>query len=481
VTREPHTPEAGDDERALAALHDTLERLKARAVGLGLGTGVTTELEGLIDQQRALLDDTRVVAREVAAIRNSRTWRVLEHLRRWRLRFETTALALRHSRSGRGRRRGVPTAVKARPPAVNVSGYITAESGMGEAVRSSIRALQHAGIPVALDNVASAQRTHDTTYSGFTTALSHSFNLIHLNADNMATFARTKGRAYFRDRYTIGFWFWELASFRREWMPAFRFVDEVWVASQFTKACFDAVSPVPVTHIPLAVPPLSPQPADKATFGIQDRGVALLFVFDVSSQAERKNPVAVIRAFREAGFARDDATLVLKFTNPAFDRAAVRRLHQEASGLNVLFLDGFMSRGELTSLVNVCDAYVSLHRAEGFGLTMLEAMALGKPVIATGYSANVDFMTADNSHLVGYRLVELDRNSGPYPRGFTWAEPDVSHAAQLMRAVATDPAAARQRGLKAAADVRTRFSLPVVAERIRQRITAIASPEDSRT
>jgi glycosyltransferase involved in cell wall biosynthesis len=272
-----------------------------------------------------------------------------------------------------------------------------------------------------------------------------------------------------------------MATFRREWMPAFRFVDEVWVASQFTKACFDAVSPVPVTHIPLAVPPLSPQPADKATFGIQDRGVALLFVFDVSSQAERKNPVAVIRAFREAGFARDDATLVLKFTNPAFDRAAVRRLHQEASGLNVLFLDGFMSRGELTSLVNVCDAYVSLHRAEGFGLTMLEAMALGKPVIATGYSANVDFMTADNSHLVGYRLVELDRNSGPYPRGFTWAEPDVSHAAQLMRAVATDPAAARQRGLKAAADVRTRFSLPVVAERIRQRITAIASPEDSRT
>jgi glycosyltransferase involved in cell wall biosynthesis len=235
------------------------------------------------------------------------------------------------------------------------------------------------------------------------------------------------------------------------------------------------VSPVPVTYIPLAVPPLAPEPPARAAFGLPERGTAFLFVFDVSSQAERKNPLAVIRAFREAGFSRDEATLVLKFTNPAFDRAAIRRLHQEASGLNVLFLDGFMSRRELTSLLNTCDVYVSLHRSEGFGVTILEAMALAKPVIATGYSANLDFMTPANSHLVNYELVTLTKNSGPYPRGFTWAEPDVSHAARLMRIVAEDPMAARELGRRAAADVQAGFNIAVVADRVEQRLKQIAS------
>lgn len=462
-----------------AALRQSLDRLKARADALGMGAEATAELEALIDRQAVTLADTAAVSREIAAIRESRTWRIIEQLRRWRLGWQTASVALRHP-AGRRRRPTALAALTGRPLGVNVSGYITAESGLGEAVRSTIRALERSGIPVALDNIASQQRTHDTSFSVFATELPHPINLVHLNADNMADFARGKGRRYFRNRYTIGFWFWEMEEFRRDWMPAFRFVDEVWVGSRFGQACLDKVSPVPVTHIPVTIPPLSPEPEARGRFGIPERTTAFLFVFDMSSQYERKNPVAVIRAFREAGFTRDEAILVLKFTNPAFDRAGVRQLHQEASGLHVLFLDGFMSRVELSSLINACDAYVSLHRSEGYGLTILEAMALGKPVIATNYSANVDFMTPANSHPVNYSLVTLDKNSGPYPRSFKWAEPDVNHAARLMRQVAADPAAAAQVGRQAALDVHAAFNGEVVAGKVRSRLSQLRSEAAAR-
>ena len=329
-------------------------------------------------------------------------------------------------------------------------------------------------MPVALNNVPSRLRAHDRSHAdAFITENPHPFNLVHLNADNMGWFAASRGRDYFRDRYTIGFWFWELSTFRDEWLPFFGYVDEVWVATEFVRAAIQASTSLPVVRMPLpiALPPAPP--LSRGHFGLPEQGAVFLYAFDVSSQTERKYPLGAVRAFRRAALERHQAVLVLKFTNADYDREAVRRLQEEAAGLNVVMLDGYMDRAELTGLLQVADCYLSPHRAEGFGLSLLEAMSLGKPVVATNYSGNVDFMTAENSYPVDYRLVALNRDYGPYMRGAVWADPDPDHMGAAIRHVVEHPEDAKARGARAKSDVAQRWTPAVTAPSVRQRLDAI--------
>jgi glycosyltransferase involved in cell wall biosynthesis len=461
-------------EAALAERERQIEALRESPADRELADQVR-ELRELFEQQREVLRDTARALSTLAAIRASNTWRLLEAWRGLRriLRLGTLPIELSHAR---GRLRRVPRAVLEAPVGVNVAGYLSTESGMGEAARASIRSLEAAGLPIALNNVPSFLRQLDATYSStFTQANPHPFNLVHLNADNMQAFRARQGRRYFRKRYTIGYWFWELASFRQDWLDCFGYVDEVWVASEFVRAAIQPASPVPVVRMPLPVTPPLPPPYGRAHFGLSDRAVVFLYSFDVSSQTERKNPIGAIRAFRRAALPRDRATLVLKYTNAEYDRAAVRRFHEEAEGLDVVMLDGYMARPELTALMNCADCYLSLHRAEGFGLTILEAMRLGRPAIATAYSGNMDFMTPDNSYPVDYRLVTLARDYGPYARGFVWADPDLDSAARAIREVVEHPESAALRGRRALEDTIAAWSPEVTGLRVRARLEAIRS------
>jgi glycosyltransferase involved in cell wall biosynthesis len=415
--------------------------------------------------------------RHEANITGSRSWRALELYRRTRVRLGLSGLSTMAVRAALRRRfppRAVPSAVTRAPIGVNVSGYLDAESGMGEAARASIRALEAAGVPLALNNVPSQQRTADDSYRPrFGVDHPHPFNLVHLNSDNMPAFAARRGPAYFSDRYTIGYWFWELASLPPDWVMYSGYVDEVWTASRFVRDAVAAAVRVPVQlmTLPIVLPPLPPH--GRAYFGIPDGPAVFLYIFDVSSQMERKNPVAAIRAFRQAALPNDAAMLVLKFTNGSFDPAGVRRLHEEAAGLNVLMLDGFVDRPDLGALINAADCYLSPHRSEGFGLTILEAMRLGKPAIATGYSAPLDFMTPENSYAIECKLVPLGRKYGPYPPHAVWAEPDVAHAARLIREVVEHRDEAAARGARARADVERDRNPAVTGRAMRERLDAI--------
>ena len=418
------------------------------------------EIDAVIARQREVARDTAEAAAVLATLKASLTWRTLESYRTARLYLRERGMQWRGIRAKAAyaaKPKGVPASVRELPLGINVAGYLSTESGMGEAARASIRSIEAAGIPVALNNVTSKLRQQDQTFTSFTGANPHPFNLVHLNGDNMAAFAAARGRGYFRDRYTIGYWFWEMSRWRDDWMDGFNHVDEVWVASEFTRACLADVSPVPVTVVPL--PFVLPElPADaaargRAHFGLPETGTLFLMIFDVSSQTERKNPLGAIRAFRRAALPRGAATLVLKFSNAEYDRDAVRRFHEEAEGLDVVMLDGYLSRPELTALMAASDCCLSLHRSEGFGMTIGEAMLLGKPAIATNYSGNVDFMTDENSYLVDYRIVPLTRDYGPYMRGYVWAEPDVAQAGRFIREIALDPHAAAEKGRIARRDM----------------------------
>lgn len=432
------------------------------------------ELARIMDRQREVLQDSAATLSRIAVIRNGNSWRALEAYRRARIRLGITpgaAPTLHAMLRAKRRSRRVPAAVRAAAIGVNVAGYLDTESGMGEAARASIRSLEAAAIPVALNNVDSPLRKQDTSFrSAFVAGNPHPFNLVHLNADNMGWFSARAGRPYFRDRYTIGYWFWELATFRDEWLPFFGYVDEVWAATEFVRAAIQERTALPVVRMPLPIVPPAVPDRGRAYFGIPESGRVFLYAFDVSSQTERKNPLGAIRAFRRAALPPAAAVLVLKFTNAEYDRAAVRRFHEEAQGLNVVMLDGYMDRADLWALLNVSDCYLSPHRSEGFGLTLLEAMALGKAVIATRYSGNTDFMTDANSFPLDYRLVPLTRDYGPYMRGAVWADPDLDHASQLIRGIVEHPDVAAMRGVAARADVERDWNPAVTGARVRRRL-----------
>jgi glycosyltransferase involved in cell wall biosynthesis len=224
--------------------------------------------------------------------------------------------------------------------------------------------------------------------------------------------------------------------------------------------------------MPLPVPPPPEAVQSRADFGLPEEAFIFLFTFDVSSQMARKNPLGLIRAFRRAFPSPHGVTLVLKFTNAEYDRTAVRELQREATS-GVVLLGGYMSRQELGSLMRCADCYVSLHRSEGFGIGIAEAMALGKPVIATGYSGNADLMTPENSYPVDYRIVPIERDHGPYLRGYSWAEPDLNHAAALMRQVVENRAESAARGSLAARQIAGTRTPARTGAGVRSRLEAI--------
>jgi len=468
-------PDLDAIEVELARARDEARRLAGELSSVCAESEAALEdLKRLTARYREVQQDSAATQARIAAIRSSNTWRMVEALRSARTRLGLHGGVPAPARTHRANRRRVPRFVRTAPLGVNVAGYLDTESGMGEAARASVRSLQAASVSFALNNVASRLRKHDVSYANaFVDENPHPFNLVHLNADNMGWFSSERGRRYFRSRYTIGYWFWELAAFRAEWVPFFGYVDEVWAASEFVRASYAAWSPVPVVRMPMPVVLPRVPPLGRAHFGIPARATVFLYIFDVSSQTERKNPFGALEAFRRAGFDRNDAALVLKFTNAEYDRVAVRRLHEEAADLNVVLLDGYMERAELCALIDAADCYLSPHRSEGFGLTILEAMRLGKPVIATAYSGNMDFMTDENSFPLAYRLTTIARDYGPYMRGASWADPDLDEAARLMRLVVEHPEQARERGRHAQYQIQRERAPEVTGEAVRRRLEAI--------
>jgi glycosyltransferase involved in cell wall biosynthesis len=202
------------------------------------------------------------------------------------------------------------------------------------------------------------------------------------------------------------------------------------------------------------------------------------FTFDFQSLFERKNPLGVICAFRKAFNPTERVLLVIKSSHGDSCPDELSRLQAAAEGANIRILDAVLERRELDALMMRCDCYVSLHRSEGFGLTMAEAMGFGKSVIATAYSANMDFMTPANGFLVRYRLTQIDCDHGPYRKGWTWADPDLEHAAELMRLVYEDQEMARGIGERAKADVGEALHPGSVGRLIRERLERIARAND---
>ena len=361
------------------------------------------------------------------------------------------------------------------PAAVNVAGYFRAELGLGVAARALLSALEAAGIPfntISFD--ATANRLSHPFADRQADAGAADINIVCVNPDQLALFAEQTGPELRHGRYTIGVWFWEVEDFPRSFHDAFNYVDEVWVASDFMRETFLKVSPKPVFkfQLPVLTPQINPS-LSRSDLGLPD-GFVFLFSFDLLSVLERKNPLGLIKAFASAFPDATGPTLVIKTINGDKRCLEMEKLKYAVRGrTDIILMDGYLSQIENDTLTALSDCYVSLHRSEGFGLTLAEAMALSKPAIATAYSGNLEFMTPENSYLCPARRCQVGPEREPYPADSHWSEPDVDAAAGLLRHVYDCREEARGRGRQAARDINSFHSPAHSGAGIRDRLATI--------
>ncbi len=360
-------------------------------------------------------------------------------------------------------------------PSINIAGYFRAELGIGAAARSLVAALAAAEIPF---NTISFEDTANRQNHPFGDRRSEAgqadINIICVNADQIAAFAEKTGPELRHGRYTIGVWFWEVEDFPPLFHGAFNYVDEIWVASEFMRETFLKVSPKPVFKfkLPVLQPEIDPS-LSRADFDLPNRFL-FLFSFDFLSVLERKNPVGLIEAFKRAFQPDEDPVLLIKTINGDKRVLEMEKLRYAIRGRpDIILRDGYLSVVQNDTLTTLIDCYVSLHRSEGFGLTIAEAMALGKPAIATAYSGNLEFMIEENSFLCPCQRAQVGSGREPYPASSHWSEPDVEQAAQLLRHVYTHQEEATKRGLRGAEDIRALHSPAVAGPIIRDRLEEI--------
>ena len=364
----------------------------------------------------------------------------------------------------------------AAPTGVNLAGFYRAELGIGEVARQIVSALDTEGVPVAQVGLSTphSREGHRHLHTGFG-AHPYPVNLICVNADGTPGFRASLGEDFFRGRYSIGVWWWEVSRFPERFAGAFEALDEVWTGSTHVADAVSRVSPLPVVKVTMPVELPEPPPVSRAELGLPE-GFVFLYSFDFHSVFERKNPLALVEAFGRAFEPGDGPQLVLKSINGDRHLDALERLRMAARDRpDIHVVDRYLPPGQKDALTQACDCYVSLHRAEGFGLTMAEAMYLGKPVIGTAYSGNLDFMNERNSYLVGYELVPIGAGQDPYPAEGEWAEPDTDQAAQLMRRVVENPAEARERAERGARDIRRTHSAEAAGRVMAERLVEVES------
>jgi glycosyltransferase involved in cell wall biosynthesis len=341
-----------------------------------------------------------------------------------------------------GRVRRDPAATS--PAGINLVGYARGGLGLGENLRRFAEAARRGGLPFALVDldVNLGERGRDTRLDAWIGQDNPwPVNVFFVNADQMPAAREHFGEAFFAGRRNIGFWFWELEGFPAEWWGAFDLVDEVWVASRFVQAAISACTTKPVRRLALPVEVPLPRAFTRDEYGLPQRPFVFLFSFDFQSFVQRKNPRAAIEAFQRAFAPGDErAMLVVKSINGHWAPALLDEVRERiGADRRIVLLDGFLDRDAAMGLVSVADCYVSLHRSEGFGLGMAEAMALGKPAIGTAWSGNLDFMNEHNSCLVPATLVPVQPGEYRFSEGQRWAEPDVDAAAAQMRRLVDEP------------------------------------------
>jgi glycosyltransferase involved in cell wall biosynthesis len=361
---------------------------------------------------------------------------------------------------------------------INLIGYSRSETGVGESCRLAARAYDSVNIPFGIINYDVGNPARSTDKSWVMKEIEnplYNVNIFHVNADQIPVAFANLGAELFASRYNIGYWHWELPDFPDEWKSSFNYLNEIWVPTQFIADSISAKSPIPVVRIPHGIQLKYPEHIKRKDFELPENTFLFLTMYDTYSFQERKNPNAVIEAFKEAFNPLDNSVgLVIKVNHSKSNPEELALLKKRFEGYsNIHIIDETLSRDDVNALINCTDCFISLHRSEGFGLGLAEAMYLGKPAIGTNWSANVDFMNYKNSCVVDYKLVQIGKDLGPYKAYQYWADPDVSHAAFYMKKLVSDPDYYQQIAIEGQKTIHNEFSPEAVGEKVRNRLRNI--------
>lgn len=326
---------------------------------------------------------------------------------------------------------------------VNLVGYARGELGIGEDVRMAALAMEAAGIPFSIYNIEPGNQVDQNDHTmahHISDRLPYDTSIFCMTGFETARLAAIQGSKLFQGRRNIGHWPWELADWPAEWCHAYKVVDEVWASSQFTYSAYAKNSPVPVRHVPMAVSVDVSEQLRRADFGLPQDAFLFVFSFDVLSSYERKNPKACVDAFLNAFPGGDEPVgLVVKVMRADQNDPEWQSLKQRMeTDPRIVIVNETLSRGAVLDLYRACDCFLSLHRSEGFGRGIAEAMMLGKPVIITGYSGNMDYTSPDSAAIVPFQPVIVGEDAYEFAGGQIWADPDIKIAAAHMRRLFED-------------------------------------------
>ena len=329
---------------------------------------------------------------------------------------------------------------------VNLIGYTFGQLGIGEDVRMAGRSLLSRKVPMTMLNFKPGDdigQNDLSMISNVSDSGDFAFNVFCLTAEETGRFYAEQGLSQFVDRYNIGYWPWELSAWPKNWLMLLDLVDEVWVSSQHTYNTLALICHKPLKLMPMAVElghvkSFTSRLKARTYFNLPSKARLFCFAFDLNSSIHRKSPQlcldAFLSAFPKSDFDADSVGLVIKAhkpTKPNLLWNQLKKLAKRDSRIHII--EQTLSRPELLALYRTCDCFISLHRAEGFGRGIAEAIQLGLHVITTGYSGNVDFCQPPHADLVKYRLIKVGAGQYPHAKGQVWADPDITHAAFLMR------------------------------------------------
>lgn len=359
---------------------------------------------------------------------------------------------------------------------VNISGYFKGEFGVGQSGRLLANASKASGLPVSMINNSETISRQLESFEAGELKTMYPVTIGVVNADQYWLWKSNLPPRLRSHSTFVGVWAWEVETFPENSHEACELVDEIWAVSNFVK---DAISPhtekpIYVVPTPIIAPQIT-EKLDRQAIGLKNGEAFNLFMFDYFSVFHRKNPLDLVSAHILAFPDQQGPKLVIKSINGELNRNQQDQLKDAVSGRNdIIIFDSYLSREQLHSLLNECQTYISLHCSEGYGLTIAEAMSLGKPVIATAYSGNLDFMKPDNSILVPYTLVPVGKQAFPYPEDSQWAQPDIEFAADAMRELSADEGLRDRIGNKARIDVTSEFTIERAADFIQDRVKKLS-------
>lgn len=319
---------------------------------------------------------------------------------------------------------------------INLIGNIRLDSGLGQSCRLVARELEDSGLPFLVyeHHISEAFSMTDLTCDHLIgSQLKYSVNLLHINAQEFTVSYLQLGKKVLDYHYNIAFWLWELEEFPEDWTGCIHLLDEIWTPAEFVSRAIRKKTDKPVITIPYHVEAPIDEKYDRRYFNLPEDRFLFLMMYDSGSMIERKNPIGVLQAFKQA-FNREEQKVGLVIKLNGNNEQDIVNIRSYLDGYtNVYFMTETFSKIEVNSLIANMDVLVSMHRAEGFGLVMAEAMLNGVPCIATNWSANTEFMNHDVACMLDYQFAELKHQIGPYEKGNRWADPSVEQAAMYMR------------------------------------------------